>query len=48
VAFRHGGALVVGETGPYGPARILNYRARERRSAERTSPRRAGGGHADL
>jgi hypothetical protein len=32
VAFRHGAAVVVGETGEHGPARILNRRARERRN----------------
>lgn len=34
VAFRHGPAIVVGETGEHGPARILNRRARERRREE--------------
>lgn len=36
VAFRHGAAIVVGETDAHGPARILNRRARERlREGER-------------
>ena len=39
VAFRHGEAVVAGETGAHGAARILNRRARERRQR---------GLHADL
>ncbi len=31
VAFRHGDAVVTGETGAHGPARILNHRAQQRR-----------------
>lgn len=31
VAFRHEGAIVVGESGPHGPARLLNRRAEARR-----------------
>ena len=38
VAFRHGDAVVAGETDEHGPARILNRRAQLRR----------GGGHGDL
>lgn len=40
VAFRHGDAVVAGETGAHGPARILNRRAQQRR--------RGGRGNADL
>ena len=31
VAFRHGDGFIAGETGPSGPARIMNLRAQERR-----------------
>lgn len=34
VAFRHHGAVVVGATSPFGPARILNRRANARRGLE--------------
>ena len=32
IAFRHGGCVVTGETDAFGPARILNHRAQQRRS----------------
>lgn len=35
VAFRHQGAVVTGQTGPHGAARILNQRAQERRRRDR-------------
>lgn len=39
VAFRHDDALVVGETGAHGPARILNRRAQARARGERADAR---------
>lgn len=41
VAFRHGDALVVGETGVHGPARILNRRAQARAREKREKGERA-------